>query len=522
MSIEVELPDGTILEAPDGADPSKIAKNYLAKNPQKPAIPQPEKPGFFSGLGHELYGAAKGAAGLIPGASEIIGVGEYAAGRPLPQQSLSMGVPGPYGGATAAQVGRAEEMGSALKPKNLLPAIAGGVKETVSNIIGPKETPEQQEKFGESAFNIIGGAKGLLELPKIARSVRNATKTNEQLFAEQLPEQYKHHEVAAKSVGLPASDSATTAAGADIESDVRKIATSRYEALKSNQATKGSAAFKRYLDVGAALEKAGQYFTLSDSGSKLIQELSEIENGGAGVETQYGKSMRTAAKRLREALSGVEANGRRPANLDVIDQELRNLREVQYDTSIKGAKGIKRRNVGKLADKLEKAMSQWVSEENYPRAEYKSLSKDLNKWNSKLGHALTGKEKIDYISESEAGYANKGKLAARAFANNDTAAEFRGLVGEQEYQRLAERHVSNILRGKTAKQAAEWVDQQQWLKSSPESMKKATDYVRVMAEREGDGERLRWAKKRLGQAAAGVAAYGLVRTGYKSVLSNGH
>lgn len=31
MGIEIELPDGTILEAPDGADPSTVAKAYLAK-----------------------------------------------------------------------------------------------------------------------------------------------------------------------------------------------------------------------------------------------------------------------------------------------------------------------------------------------------------------------------------------------------------------------------------------------------------------------------------------------------------
>lgn len=38
--IEVELPDGTILEAPDGADPSAVAKSYLAK--QQPQAPQVE------------------------------------------------------------------------------------------------------------------------------------------------------------------------------------------------------------------------------------------------------------------------------------------------------------------------------------------------------------------------------------------------------------------------------------------------------------------------------------------------
>ena len=520
MATEIELPDGTVLEAPDGADPSKVAKEYLAKNPQKPAAPQAEKPGWFAGLGNELYGAAKGAAGLIPGASDLIKFGESeATGKPMPAQSPGIGVPGPYGGATAAQVGRAEDFGRAMEPKNLGPAIATGAKETLSNLTGPKDTAEQQQKFGESAFNVIGGIKGAMEIPGLARKAVNATKSGETILGEALPETIKHHEVAAKSAGLPASDSIATPAGGDIESDMRKVSSSRYDALKSTQQTQGNAAFDRYRSVGASKEKAGQFFTVSPSGQKLIEELSTIEAGGKGAATEYNTMMRKSAKKLREALSGVAEDGRHPANLDVVDQELRNLREIQYDTSPTGYSAVKRANVGKLADKLEAAVKQWVGDENYPRAEYAALSDDLNKWNSKLGKSLRGKEKIDYVSESEAGYANKGKVAAKAFANNETASEFRNLVGDQEYQRLAERHVSNTLRGKSAEQAAQWVDQQQWLKSTPDSMKKAVDYVRIMAEREGDAARLRWVKKKLAQGAGIAAAGALAGEGAKSVYS---
>lgn len=76
MAIEVELPDGTVLEAPDGSDPSTVAKGYLAKNPQSGKAP--ENQGLLSkyadwGLnigtgalkeaviepGQAIYGAAK-------------------------------------------------------------------------------------------------------------------------------------------------------------------------------------------------------------------------------------------------------------------------------------------------------------------------------------------------------------------------------------------------------------------------------------------------------------------------------
>jgi plasmid stabilization system protein ParE len=41
LPIEIELPDGTVLEAPDGADPSTVAKAYMAKQSK------PKKPGFL-------------------------------------------------------------------------------------------------------------------------------------------------------------------------------------------------------------------------------------------------------------------------------------------------------------------------------------------------------------------------------------------------------------------------------------------------------------------------------------------
>lgn len=62
MATEVELPDGTILEIPDGADPSAVAKAYLAKRNQKP------KPLSLGG------GIARSAADLYQGAASFAGL----------------------------------------------------------------------------------------------------------------------------------------------------------------------------------------------------------------------------------------------------------------------------------------------------------------------------------------------------------------------------------------------------------------------------------------------------------------
>lgn len=61
--IEIELPDGTILEAPDNADVSAVAKNYLARQ-QKPAVAA-QGPSALESLGVGLRDPISGAAQLL-------------------------------------------------------------------------------------------------------------------------------------------------------------------------------------------------------------------------------------------------------------------------------------------------------------------------------------------------------------------------------------------------------------------------------------------------------------------------
>lgn len=58
MATEIELPDGTILEAPDGADPSAVAKAYLSKQRAGDQASQP-KPGYVARTGRALADYAK-------------------------------------------------------------------------------------------------------------------------------------------------------------------------------------------------------------------------------------------------------------------------------------------------------------------------------------------------------------------------------------------------------------------------------------------------------------------------------
>lgn len=66
--IEIELPDGTILEAPDNADVSAVAKNYMARQQQTPAYNPTEG---MSGGEKFLVGMGKAFADLGRGARQV-------------------------------------------------------------------------------------------------------------------------------------------------------------------------------------------------------------------------------------------------------------------------------------------------------------------------------------------------------------------------------------------------------------------------------------------------------------------
>ena len=356
--------------------------------------------------------------------------------------------------------------------------------------------------LGKAAFDVASMAMGGGEAKKAA-DIALGGREAEKVISKALPETYKHHEIAADVAKLPKSDSVATAAGQDLQSTLRDKATRKHDDLRSTQKTAGDQAFENYRSSAAKQEATGNYFSVSKSGDKLISKLVEIESGGKGVTTEYRAAMQKRAKKLREALTG----GGKPANIDVSDNTLRELRHDQHNTGIGGYSSVKRAEIKRLADDLEAAMKDWVGEENYPRGHYEAMSQDLNKWNSRLGQALRNKENIKYVKEGESGYATRSDLASRSFSNADNVKELRSLLGEQDFNEVAARHVSNEFRGKTAEQAAKWVDEAQWLKTTPELKAKAVEYVRIMAEREGKPNVLSWVKKNRGKLALGAAGF---------------
>lgn len=113
--MEIELPDGTVLDAPDGSDPSAVAKAYLAKSQQAPST-------FMRNQGLGARMVAEGLGSVLTGPSDLLGgalnygmekVGipyRFASsGQALSQGLTAAGLPSPQNQAeeTVSKFGRA-------------------------------------------------------------------------------------------------------------------------------------------------------------------------------------------------------------------------------------------------------------------------------------------------------------------------------------------------------------------------------------------------------------------------------
>lgn len=144
MATEVELPDGTILEIPDGADPSAVAKAYLAKQQQ----PRPRVTGErgTAAVKREL---GLGARNILEGGMDVVapfadligyGINKALPGDPLPynhSQNFSQlltraGLPEPQGlGEKGVNLGSRIAVG-AMAGRGIDKAVLGAMGEVPS------------------------------------------------------------------------------------------------------------------------------------------------------------------------------------------------------------------------------------------------------------------------------------------------------------------------------------------------------------------------------------------------------
>lgn len=149
--IEIELPDGTVLEAPDDADPSAVAKNYLRK--QKTAALKASNPGEYDPTSKEWQDKYGPTAGMSGYQKFMAGAGKSVVdmGRGLKQIGLE--VAEPFTGSGAADRYR-KEVDETKRQDAPLMQSGAGISGNIAGSLATTLIPAAGAARGAQALNM--------------------------------------------------------------------------------------------------------------------------------------------------------------------------------------------------------------------------------------------------------------------------------------------------------------------------------------------------------------------------------
>jgi len=303
---------------------------------------------------------------------------------------------------------------------------------------------------------------------------------------------------ASEEVGLPKSDVTSDSPKGAVGRDYRARMIAAFKRAVTTRAK--DPAWENYQGRYGQLEDQGKFFMESEPGIEFSKQLEYWEKVAVDdTSTPFTVQMKATAKRLRKALSGevprdasgklVEGEKPRPVTMDVVDDELRNLRYLANKNEFVGHNAVAAEKAATLADRLEAAMKKFVGEEYYPRERWKQLSDDINKFQTTVGQRAIGREDIDYMKKTKKPFKVDAADLTKDFESVENVRQIKTILGEQEASQLAARHVSNSLHGLDSAGVRRWIDKalaNGWLKEFPELRNMAENQASSLARAEGN------------------------------------
>jgi hypothetical protein len=420
----------------------------------------------------------------------------------------------------------AEQAGELLSPGGFLKAGKMGAK-----------LLEKAPKLEETGAKLVGGAKAGLEselkrdLTKVgveegtalrdqARAAGPLKRYVTQLKQKKMELASKMSEFtsrAAKAVGLPEAHQVRgSQLGGSVGDDIRSTSAKAFE--DADKLKKEDQSFQKYLQRAKELEEGTSPFAGSDTGIDLLKKLDAMETVPAGSKfDETGAALGRAAGKLKEVILGRETEleagvegtppdfeallgeggagaagapgkapvrGNAPSRFKLLDEELRKIRDNQYRKDAEGASDISRRQWKQLGDLLESHLEEYVGKDFWPRDYYAEAAGPSNKFRTDLGRKLTGKQDVAYIHPDDLpAKVDPQSLPKEVFRSETTATEFKNLVGEEHFNRIATQHLSNELHGLAPDQIQAWraAPENVWHKMLPGGEMKALQYQEEVA-----------------------------------------
>lgn len=502
-------------------------------------------PGGVTGIPSELYNL------FLPGSEARTRSGLANLGYEISQQNVL-----PYSKYTPSYIteklfGKPETKGEAESRAAGEAAAGVAAPFALTKILGAAEMPfvnqrdplsglrskvEQMGAAGEEAVTgraISAVDRRLDQVPQLKETIRSMT-----------PDVENRVSLARKETGIVNPDTIEAFnSGKDINTDASSLISTKYKSAEQLQRQVGGTAFENYR-TEANFKQNTQPFGESAQGKTLQKELDTIISGGEGDLRKFGKAEIDLARQIRSELFGrkpedisvkeiedvasrlpksfsqsarenqarniileKEARGRRPVDFKIVDNKLRELRQIEASKTLEAATAIARGRYKNAADLVEDALKNWVGEENYPRQTYAESSKELNDLQEKL--ALAARQRGAY--EKGAGeLVVKDQPVDVMFKNRRNAQLSKDLYGEKEVSALAERHASNEIYGKSGDQIKEWLrsPKSSFTREIPGLPEKIEQYANSLIRREKDVGVLEALQKRLSGVPSEITGFG--------------
>lgn len=515
-----------------------------AKERIKSFLGETEKPSQAAAFGKSAFESLGGAGGALAGAAGGAALGALT-GPLAPIASPVLGI----GGALAGGFG-----GSKLQE-----AAGKYVPESVKKATGfEKKTREAETKefpvtstLGEFAPDIVSGGRILYSAAKpaiqkgaqlisrfrgkpleaslktmgtsveeLAKSKTSASAAKELAESQKLTEEQARRGVAQRSVvrqlettaDLAKQESASTLSKIAKPSNDFELGSNLREKVSGVQSRLIEAANKKaeelkgiYFAEGAAKEKAGQYWSQSNTGREFMRYLDDvlnIKNRGKYTEYEIG-----AAKNIKDMLKDVEIKSQvllatgKPATqvvrseLPKIEKIIRDVKKLPSQPTATGADALKQQYMGKMAQKLEDSVYGYVDEAGTAvsgfaptgrvfRETYRDMMKPLNTYESPVGKILT--QEVEGLKGIFSADVTSIPKAVFRSPQQIQVLERMG-ISKDALQPYAARYTANQLENlKTADDVAKWLKSANasYLNEFPELAKKATDYARVFSKNE--------------------------------------
>jgi len=303
---------------------------------------------------------------------------------------------------------------------------------------------------------------------------------------KQQAEQYAHDLVAKKhGEGFPVADNISTPAGETLPATANRVITEALATTDKARAEAGSLIQDWETELDSRQQQNPGGFWGSTVGREWRRKLDvrllrrEPRPGEPVPKFAPSQSEKSFIESSYERIRGREIPGigrRIPVTAKTLQNEIEEAgAEIERIRKSSGSKN-KIQEIIDYRESLIEAIEKYTGK-TYPRAPYKEAARDMRRVMDTIGA-----KKLPALEPGGPARWKFNSDPKKLFASQESYQALVEVVGEKTANTLAERYISNSLKGKGPEQAVKWLTEQNWLgQASPQAFEKALTYVDGLA-----------------------------------------